>query len=130
MNKAQEMLIWLFFTVGFALTPLYANWIVLHTDTHYAWYWLFRHGEIYLVSGAFAADSISRILRKTPPLGFPDLLIVAVCIYVLFGSTMEFGTAAPRMLLEPNAVPMGQEQSVRSLYYLGCMIVAGLGSLV
>src|SRR5579871_4838338 len=96
MSKAQVMFIWLLFTVGFALTPLYANWIVLHGDKQFQWYWLFRHGEIYLVSGAFSADSISRVLRKNPPLGFADFLIVAVCIYVLFGSTMEFGTAAPK----------------------------------
>ena len=129
-KKLTEMLTWLLFTVAVALAPLYVNWVLLHGNQDFAWYHPFRHGELFLVSGAFAADGISRILRKGSPFGNWNIVIAAVCVYVLFGSTIQFGIAAPKLLDDQHPMAMSAEQSIRSLYYFGCMVAAGLGSII
>jgi len=129
-QKLKELMTWLLFSAAFLLGPLYMNWAVLRGNADFVWFHLFRHGELYLVFGALAADSISRVLRKRTQLGYFDIVIAAACVYVLFGSTMEFGIAAPGLLSDSSPRPMLENQAVLSVYYYGCIVIAGLASIL
>ena len=130
-----EWLKWLLFTVGFSLGPLLANWIILHDGFKRDGVFhnlqlvdLFDHGELYLISGAISADAISRQIRKRKEARIRYVVIMAVCVYALFGSTIEYGTSVHHLLLEDKVMP--SDQAVRSLAYFVCMILAGTGSVL
>lgn len=93
-EKSRKVLLWLGFSVVFALGPLFINYLLVRGEPNFDVTRIYDRGELFLISAALCADALGRLFNHK---GNPSFLII-VCmigvVYLLFTSTVEYGLVA------------------------------------
>lgn len=125
-TKPKKVLLWLAFSVIFALGPIFINSVILRVHNAAAndidWWQLFDQGELFLISGALCADAVGRMWAQKAQSSYLSIFCLIACLFVLFTTSIEFGVGAES----------GRLASLRvdSLVWFGIAIMAGLGAVL
>jgi hypothetical protein len=60
-DKGKRILLWLAFSVVFALGPVFINYLIARDDPAFEWMRWFGRGELFLISSALCADAVGRM---------------------------------------------------------------------
>jgi hypothetical protein len=126
-GKGKKLLLWLAFSVVFALGPLFVNFLLVRDKPDFAWVQLFNRGELLLVSAALCADAVGRLFGRNGERSYFVIFCLICAVYLLFTSSVEFGMAAPAI---DAGVRLTPKQAYDSLYQFAGTVLAGLGSLL
>src|SRR5580658_2743347 len=96
-KKARKLLLWTAFSVVFALSPLFVNFLLVRDDPQFEWQKLANRGELFLIAAALSADAIGRVWNQRAVNGLYGTLVLVGCVYILFATSIEFGTVAPKL---------------------------------
>jgi hypothetical protein len=91
------LLLWAAFSVVFALSPLFVNFLLVRDDPQFEWQKLANRGELFLIAAALSADAIGRVWNQRAVSGLYGTFVLVGCVYILFVASVEFGTLAPRL---------------------------------
>jgi uncharacterized PurR-regulated membrane protein YhhQ (DUF165 family) len=125
-EKAHRLLLWLAFSVVFALSPLFVNYLLIRERPEFAWTKLYNRGELFLVSAALAADAVARLFSRTGKRNLLAIVCFIGVVFLLLATSVEFGMAAPVLELGTR---LGEAQEFDSVFYFCCTVVAGAGAL-
>jgi hypothetical protein len=127
MKKGQKLLMWLAFSVVFALGPLFVNFLIVREKPDFGWAQLYNRGELLLVSAALCADAVGRLFSRDGERNYFVIICLISAVYLLFTSSVEFGMAAPGIDAGARLTP---KQVMDSVYQFAGTVFAGLGSVL
>jgi len=126
-EKGKKVLLWLGFSVIFALSPLFINFLLVRGESHFDYTKLYDRGELFLIAAALCADAVGRLFDHK---GNPSFFII-VCmmgvVYLLFSSTAEYGMIAKDVYIGKAINP---NTSKDSLVQFLATVCAGLGAVL
>lgn len=93
-EKGRKVLLWLGFSVIFALGPLFINFLLVRGDPNFHLTRLFDRGELFLISAALCADAMGRLFNHKGKPSFFIIVCMMGVVYLLFSSTVEYGMIA------------------------------------
>ena len=124
-------MLWFFLSAGFAVAPLFVNYLMLREDTSFTSVNLYDRGELFLIAAVLCADSLGRLLRLKARRGQLASLFATICliaaVYVLFASSIEFGLVARSLRAGTSLTWMQARDSLRE--FCGAVAV-GLGTIM
>jgi hypothetical protein len=126
-KKGKKLLLWLAFSVIFALGPLFVNFLLVRDKPDFNWAQLYNRGELLLVSAALCADAVGRLFNLDGERSYFVILCLIGAVYLLFTSSVEFGMAAPGIDAGLRLTP---KQVHDSVYQFAGTVFAGLGSVL
>ncbi len=126
-SKPRAVVLWLAFSVVFALGPLFVNYLLVRDKPTFAWTDLYNRGELFLVSAALCADAVGRMWGQRAEAGYVVTFCLISCFYILFASSIEFGMFAPKL---DAGLRLDTHQVHDSLIEFGATILAGLGAVL
>lgn len=65
MQKEKRVVLWLAFSVLFALAPLFVNFLLIRDHPDFGLSGLYDRGELFLVSSVLAADAVGRLFGRS-----------------------------------------------------------------
>jgi len=126
-NKTRKVLLWLAFSVIFALGPIFINYVIARDKQDFYWLQLLNGGELFLISAAICADAVGRTLGQKGQAGNFSTLCLVACVFILFMSSAEFGIAAESF---DAGKRLTHSQAIDSLIMFGVTVMAGLGVIL
>jgi hypothetical protein len=126
-SKGLRILLWLAFSVGFSLVPLFINYTIAHGKHDFRWTLVVNRGELFLICVALCADLVGRMWGQRGQRGYSrytTTLCFIVCLYVLFASSIVFAMAAPSL---DAGNRFADSEATESLIFFVATIIAGLG---
>jgi hypothetical protein len=93
-EKGKRILLWLGFSVVFALAPLFINFLLVRGEPDFNLSKVYERGELFLISAALCADATGRLFNHKGNPSFLLIICTMAVIYLLFTSTVEYGTVA------------------------------------
>jgi hypothetical protein len=125
-EKAKRILLWLGFSVVFALSPLFINFLMVRGSADFDLTKLYDRGELFLIAAALCADAMGRLFNHRGSPSFPVIVCMMAAVYLLFTSTVEYGMVA-RDVYNGHAIdPATAGDSWKQ--FLGT-VAAGLGAV-
>ena len=126
-EKGRKVLLWLGFSVVFALGPLFINFLLVRGEPHFDPARLYDHGELFLISAALCADAVGRLFNHKGNPSFFVIVCMIGAIYLLFSSTVEYGMVA-RNVYNGHTIddPVGRDSWKQFL----ATVAAGLGAVL
>lgn len=126
-DKGKKVLLWLGFSVVFALGPLFINFLLVRGEPQFELSKLYDHGELFLISAALCADAVGRLFNhKGGPSFFVIVCMIAV-VSLLFTSTVEYGMVAKDVY---TGHPIDPAIAGDSLEQFIATVLAGLGAVL
>ena len=126
-SKGQKTLMWLAFSVVFALCPLFINYLLIRGKEDFHWLHLLNRGELFLISAAICADAVGRMWGQKASAGYFSTVCLIGCMFILFASSAEFGMVAQSL---DAGARLSDSQSIDSVVEFGVTIMAGLGAVL
>lgn len=125
--KGKRVLMWLAFSVIFALAPVFINYLIVRGASDFRWIHLLNRGELFLISAALCADAVGRMWGQKAQAGYLSACCLIGCLYILFAASIEFGIAAPKL---DGGGRLTDSQTEDSLIYFVVAVGAGLGAVL
>jgi hypothetical protein len=98
MSKTVRIAVWVAFSAGFALLPLFINFLMLRIEgKRLDWHDLSSHGELFLVAAAISADALGRLWLSGLRSNWRVSLCFIGCLSGLLCSSVEFSLVASRL---------------------------------
>ncbi len=126
-GKGRRVLIWLSFSVAFALGPLFVNFLLFRSSPTFTWTDLLTRGELFLVSAAICADAVGKMWMQEDHTGYFSTCCLIGAVFILFATSIEFGMVAHNLDAGGRLSP---EQVHDSLLGFGGTVMAGLGAVL
>lgn len=127
-KKKNQLLLWLFLGVVFALSPLACNFLLLRVDGKPATILeLCSRGELFLISAAIAADALGKLFNQSQ--GRAAQIVCGIgCVYLLFWASVEFAMVAPKLSVPQSYNSVGVAWD--SIWVFAFTIAAGMGAVL
>jgi hypothetical protein len=94
MKRAKMLVLWLAFSVVFALGPLFANYLVTRDEASFSWLVLYDRGELFFIAIVLCGDTVGRLFNQKSRGELPTICCLVFAVYILFGLSVKFGTVA------------------------------------
>jgi uncharacterized PurR-regulated membrane protein YhhQ (DUF165 family) len=127
MQKEKRVVLWLAFSVLFALAPLFVNFLLIRDHPDFGLSGLYDRGELFLVSSVLAADAVGRLFGRSSNRSLLLILCLICAVFLLFASSVEFGIAAPKL---DAGIRLTPAQARDSLYEFIGTVVTGFGAVL
>jgi len=125
-EKGKKILLWLGFSVVFALGPLFINFLLVRGQPNFEIIRLYDHGELFLISTALCADAAGRLFNHKGSPSFFTIVCMMAVVYLLFTSTVEYGMVAEKVYKgESISRTVGSDSWKQFL----ATVLAGLGAV-
>jgi hypothetical protein len=125
-TKGHRILIWLAFSVLFALTPLFVDFLLTRETEAFQLSHLLGRGELLLISAALCADAVGRMWGQKAQPGYFSTICLVCCVFVLVLSSIEFGMYAPTL---DAGKRLPEHEVMDSLKMFGVTVAVGLGAV-
>jgi len=126
-SKLRAVVIWLAFSVVFALSPLFVNFLLVRDKPNFDWTELYNRGELFLVSAVLCADAVGRMWGQRAEAGYLVTFCLIGCFFILFASSVEFGMFARTL---DAGGRLGALEVHDSAVAFGATVLAGLGAVL
>jgi hypothetical protein len=126
-TKGYKVLMWLAFSVVFALTPLFIDFLLTRGNEQFQILHLLSRGELFLISAAICADAVGRMWGLKAEKGIFSTLCLICCVFVLVLSSAEFGINAPNL---DAGKRLTDSEALDSLIMFGVTVAVGLGAVL
>ncbi len=126
-EKGKKVLLWLGFSVVFALAPLFINFLLVRGEPAFSLTRLYDRGELFLISSALCADAMGRLFNHKGRPSFFVIVCMMGVVYLLFSSTVEYGMAAKDVYV---GHPINPATSGDSWKQFLATVAAGLGAVL
>jgi hypothetical protein len=98
MSKTAKTVVWIAFSVLFALLPLFINFLMLRISGRAVdWHALSSRGELFLIAAAISADGLGRLWRSSIRFQWWASLCFVGCVFSLCCSSIEFSLVAAKL---------------------------------
>jgi hypothetical protein len=126
-TKGHKVLMWLAFSVLFALTPLFIDFLLTRGKEQFQLLHLLGRGELFLISAAICADAVGRMWGQKTEKGYFSTVCLIACVFVLVLSSAEFGINAPTL---DAGKRLTDSEALDSLILFGVTVAVGLGAVL
>lgn len=98
MSKTAKIVLWIAFSVVFALLPLFIDFLMLRISGKAVdWHNLSSHGELFLIAAAISADALGRLWRSGIRSHWWASFCFIGCLFALICSSVEFSLVASKI---------------------------------